>query len=199
MISGGRFLRVALTNKCTFCECKPAESGNIEVEHFAPKSIYPDLTFDWDNFLPSCRKCNEAKTDFDTIKEPIVNPSKIDPEDLFTYDHIRICAISGCSQEQAAKNTIDVCNLNSTRLYNVRADLIKALTEYADELKERLDWIAEADTSRKQKARITKLRNSLEKVNQLLEDSSAYAGYCRWFMSQCGEYIQAKRVILEKK
>lgn len=31
--------------KCVFCECKPAEGGNIEVEHFAPKSLYPNLTF----------------------------------------------------------------------------------------------------------------------------------------------------------
>ena len=184
--------------KCAFCECKPGDSGNIEVEHFAPKSIYPDLTFDWDNLLPSCRKCNEAKTDFDTIKEPIINPSKTDPEELFTYNYIRICAISGCSQEQAAKNTIDVCNLNSSRLYEVRAMLIKSLTEYADELKEKLDLIEEADTPKKRKIRITKLRNYIEKIDQLLEDSSVYAGYCRWFMSQCCEYIQAKKLTLEE-
>lgn len=186
-------------NKCAFCECKPGESGNIEVEHFAPKSIYPDLTFDWDNLLPSCRKCNEAKSDFDTITEPIVDPSKTDPEKLFTYNYLRICPINNCPQEQAVKNTIDVYNLNSSRLYDVRAKLIKSLTEYTDELKEKLDSIAKADTPRKQKIRITKLRNSLEKIDQLLEDSSVYAGYCRWFMSQCCEYMQAKRLILENE
>lgn len=57
----------------------------------------------------------------------------------------------------------------------------------------------EADTPRKREIRITKLKNSLEKINQILEDSSAYAGYCRWFMSQCCEYVQAKKLILEKE
>ena len=40
--------------KCAFCETKPSESGNIEVEHFVPKSMYPVSTFDWLLKLKGC-------------------------------------------------------------------------------------------------------------------------------------------------
>lgn len=182
--------------KCAFCECKPGESGNIEVEHFAPKSLYPMLSFDWNNFLPACRKCNESKSDFDTISAPIINPADVDPETLLTYNFLRISPIKGTSNEELAENTIEVCNLNSSRLYETRASLLKSLTEYTDELKEKIICINEADTPQKRKIRITKLKNSLEKIDQLLVDSSVYSGYCRWYVSQCQEYAEATRLVL---
>ena len=80
--------------KCAFCETKPGESGNIEVEHFIPKSLYPDFAFDWNNFLPVCRKCNESKRSHDTKKEPIVNPSIEDPEKIFKYNFLDIDSLS---------------------------------------------------------------------------------------------------------
>ena len=137
--------------KCAFCECKPGESGNIEIEHFEPKSIYPDLAFEWDNLLPSCRKCNEAKLDFDTRVTPIINPAKEDPERLLTYKFLRIAPRDGSGEEEKAQNTIEVCNLNSKRLYDARAELMESLTAYFDELKIKLEWISEADTAQKRK------------------------------------------------
>ena len=181
--------------KCAFCECKPGDSGNIEVEHFKPKSIYPDLTFEWDNLLPACRKCNEAKLNHDTGLIPIINPSIEDPETLLTYNFIEICPISGTQHEEKAKNTIEVCNLNCTRLFSARSDLMIALTEYISELREKIDWIDEADTPRKRNTRITKLSNSIEKIDKLLDANSLYSGFCRWFISQYPEYETAKKII----
>lgn len=186
-------------SKCAFCESKPGESGNIEVEHFSPKSLYPDLTFEWDNLLPACRKCNEAKLAFDTIDDPIIDPSKIDPETVLTYNYLRICPIKGTENEKRAMTTIDVCNLNSNRLYTARAKLMRSLTEYTDGLKDRIEGILEADTDRKRKTRITKLRNSLDEIDSLLRDDSVYAGFCRWFVSQCPEYMEAKRMVAEQQ
>ena len=124
--------------KCAFCECIPGESGHIEVEHFEPKSLYPDLAFDWDNFLPSCRKCNEEKSDFDTRTNPIINPANEDPEQLLTYSFLRIKPLAGSGQERKAQQTIDVCNLNCERLYKARSALMKSITEYIDELKDKM-------------------------------------------------------------
>ena len=191
-------LCVSSHGKCAFCESKPGESGNIEIEHFAPKSLYPDLTFEWENLLPACRKCNEAKRDFDTVKESIIDPSKIDPEAAFTYAYLRIRPIVGTEHENSAKATIEVCNLNSNRLYTARAKLMQSLTEYTDGLKDKIEWILEADTEYKRKIRITKLRNSLDEINSLLRDDSLYAGFCRWFVSQCPEYIEARKIVTEQ-
>jgi uncharacterized protein (TIGR02646 family) len=110
-------------NKCAFCEGKPGESGYIEVEHFAPKSIYPQLAFNWDNLLPVCRKCNEDKSDFDTKIRPIINPAAEDPEGLLTYRDLVMAPLPGTGEEDKAKTTIEVCNLNSPRLYVHIAEL----------------------------------------------------------------------------
>ena len=182
-------------HKCAFCECKPGESGNMEVEHFEPKSLYPDLTFEWDNLLPSCRKCNEHKLGFDTRTDPIINPAIEDPEQLLTYLHLRIKPLAGSGQERKAQQTIDVCNLNCERLYNARSALMKSITEYFDDLKVKLNWISEADTDQKRKVRITKLKNSLDIIDSLTTAESAFPGYAKWFIQQFPEYQEAKRIV----
>jgi hypothetical protein len=59
-------LFAAAHDKCAYCECKPVVGDSyIQVEHFYPKSLYPEHCFDWHNFLPVCARCNLAKSNFD--------------------------------------------------------------------------------------------------------------------------------------
>lgn len=185
-------------HKCAFCECRPGESGNIEVEHFEPKSLYPDLAFEWANFLPSCRKCNEEKSDSDTRTNPIINPAIEDPEKLLTYQFLRIKPLAGSGQERKAQHTIDVCNLNCDRLYKARSAIMRSITEYIDELRDKIDWISEADTDQKRKVRITKLKNSIAVIDSLTTAESAFSGYAKWFIQQYPEYQEAKRIVASR-
>ena len=67
--------------KCCFSECKLVEEGKyLEVEHFYPKSIYPDEVLKWENLLPISSAVNKAKLDHDTKIEPIINPRFDDPK-----------------------------------------------------------------------------------------------------------------------
>lgn len=184
--------------KCAFCECKPGESSNIEVEHFEPKSIYPELAFEWDNLLPSCRKCNEAKLDFDTRVSPIINPAAEDPEALLTYFFLRIIPLQGSGKEIKAQNTIDVCNLNCERLYDARSALMKTMMEYIDDLKSKFEWIDEADTEQKRQYRITKLSNSIDIIDSMIKEDKAYSGFWKWLISQFPEYQRAKYIIANR-
>lgn len=62
-------------NKCAYCECNiRKESKYMEVEHFKPKALYPDEVLNWDNLLPSCKRCNGQKDNHDVVNEPLVNP-----------------------------------------------------------------------------------------------------------------------------
>jgi 5-methylcytosine-specific restriction endonuclease McrA len=45
--------------KCAYCEGVAAQ----DIEHFYPKTQYPDRMFDWDNFLRGCKNCNNFKRD----------------------------------------------------------------------------------------------------------------------------------------
>lgn len=44
---------------CAYCECE-ISWDSWHIEHIKDKSTYPDLSFNWNNFLPSCEKCNST-------------------------------------------------------------------------------------------------------------------------------------------
>lgn len=186
--------------KCAFCESRPETSGNLEVEHFVPKSLYPEQTFEWDNLLPICRNCNQAKSDHDTMKDPILNPSKTDPERALSYKLIRICPHDGSTSEEIACRTIEVCNLNRYELCNARAHLLTSFTKYMEDLKAAINDIKGCINNRQQHTKLLKLRDSLDMIDSLLTDDSLYAGYCRWLVkNEFPEYLEAKNLLSQKQ
>jgi uncharacterized protein (TIGR02646 family) len=71
--------------KCAYCESKITVVTYGAIEHFFPKSQYPDLTFEWTNLLLSCDRCNDAGhkgTQFPLDDNG--NPLLIDPTDGVT-------------------------------------------------------------------------------------------------------------------
>lgn len=182
--------------KCAFCETKPGESGNIEVEHFAPKSIYPDLAFEWNNFLPACRKCNGSKEDHDTVKEPIVNPFDVNPEDMFHYKDIRIAAND--DHIEVGERTIRVCGLNSVRLMKPRADILVSLHCFSQALYDAIKDYEEAETDIKKRNRKRKIREALEAIEILANPSEKFSGFCKEYLQKCVPYHEAKKVVGEQ-
>ena len=43
--------------RCCYCE----DSAGYEIEHISPKSLYPESTFVWENYLLVCGDCNRRK------------------------------------------------------------------------------------------------------------------------------------------
>jgi len=71
--------------KCAYCESKIRTVAYGDIEHFFPKSLYPDLTFIWKNLLLACSICNNAThkgTKFSLDDQE--NPLLIDPTDGIT-------------------------------------------------------------------------------------------------------------------
>ncbi|MFY4776143.1 HNH endonuclease [Metabacillus sp. RGM 3146] len=66
--------------KCAYCESRITHIDYGDIEHILPKSKNPELTFAWDNFTISCRKCNQSKADYDDKNLPLLNPYKDFPE-----------------------------------------------------------------------------------------------------------------------
>lgn len=94
--------------KCAYCECfLTNESNYMEVEHFEDKNSYPDKVVDWDNLLPSCKKCNASKSTHDVNSEPIINPYIDEPTShlAMRFYRLRGKTIKG-------NVTIEVTNLN---------------------------------------------------------------------------------------
>ena len=82
----------ASSKKCAYCECRLQEADSyMEVEHFRHKDEYADNVVDWENLLPSCKRCNTKKGTHDVVREPIVNPFDETPGDHLQLD-IAYCA-----------------------------------------------------------------------------------------------------------
>jgi 5-methylcytosine-specific restriction endonuclease McrA len=99
--------------KCYFSETRIEEDSKyMEVEHFLPKSLYPDKVMEWGNLFPSCVKCNRAKGEHDPLQEPIVNPFVDDPKEYFYFEN---CLYQAKNNNIKAKRTIKVTHINDYR------------------------------------------------------------------------------------
>lgn len=180
--------------KCAFCECIPSEGGNIEIEHFKPKSEYPEFTFEWENFLPSCRKCNSSKGTHDSVLEPIINPYDIDPENAFHFVDIEIKP-SNTDTKKVAEKTIEVCGLNTLRLWKPRAEILLSLRIFTKSIEVAIKELADADTQRKKEIRINKLREAIDTIEMLTNSSEKYSSFCSDFLNRSEAYLSAKAII----
>lgn len=139
-------------DKCCYCETNiNEESKYLEVEHFHPKDLYEDEVIDWNNLLPSCKKCNGTKGTHDTKNEPIINPAAVDPRDHLVYRGYRYKG-----KDDLGKLTISVLDLNNAdRLVTKRFKIGNAVQDKLEQLNELLDeYMNGQQTSTRRKNRI---------------------------------------------
>jgi len=85
-------LKSMFKKKCAFCESTITHIDYGQIEHFKPKSIYPDQCFEWNNFLLSCAICNGTgskgnKFPLEAEGGPFINPTTEDPDDFFKFEY----------------------------------------------------------------------------------------------------------------
>jgi 5-methylcytosine-specific restriction endonuclease McrA len=51
-------LKTMFEGKCAYCESHLAHVSYGHIEHFKPKSSYPEDCFNWQNLLLGCEICN---------------------------------------------------------------------------------------------------------------------------------------------
>ena len=71
--------------KCAYCESSVTAVAHGDIEHITPKSLEPQLTFEWSNLTFSCQICNQNKSN----KEDVLDPYDADPaKHIFFFGHI---------------------------------------------------------------------------------------------------------------
>ncbi len=78
-------LRQAFAGICGYCE----EFDKGEVDHFRPKSTFPDLVYEWSNWIFACHTCNQAKSDkwpTEGYIDPCAESESNRPENYFTFN-----------------------------------------------------------------------------------------------------------------
>ncbi len=178
--------------KCAYCESK--SPGNyLEVEHFAPKQFYPELTLDWDNLLPSCKKCNLYKHTHDTVNDPIINPCVEDPEPFFEYTFLKIYPSKDAPDYELAKKTIEVCKLNRSTLIEQRIIVLKALSQWETITEEKLRDLQSKEFLNSKLRTFLDLKENIANIEKISNNTELYAGLCKYFLKNCIVYEKAKK------
>lgn len=100
---------------CGYCE----EMCRGEVDHFRPKSRYPELVYSWSNWVFTCHDCNHAKGDkwpTGGYVDPCARSWGARPEHFFSFDILtgEILPKEGLTlaRRRKAQSTIDDLRLN---------------------------------------------------------------------------------------
>lgn len=184
-------LKTSTHGKCAFCEGIPDETGYAEVEHFYPKSLYTERTFEWENLLYCCKQCNNKKLNHDTYQFPIVNPYNDDPDDYFTYIDIMIKSKNN-SLHEIADRTIRVCGLTSSRLISARSQILVSFRIFEQELSGALDKFRDARTEKNKEDRARKIITSLDTIESMAKPNAKLSHFYNFLLNSSEVYRQAK-------
>ena len=154
---------------CAYCE-REVTTSNSHIEHVYPKSTYPDKMFDYQNLVTSCngdscpitgpniykpediQSCGHRKSDLleeQLFLSPLVH---VDIGSYFIYNKTS-CAIKPSKKNPSkASYTIDLLNLDNSRLsnerFNARAALIQATKSFpGSERKSKIRFLLNKDRS----------------------------------------------------
>lgn len=162
--------------KCAYCESKITVVTYGAIEHFFPKSVYVDLTFEWTNLLLSCDRCNDAKhkgTNFplDANGEPLlIDPTdgKTDPNTHleFVWDNVaRIASVYG--RDQRGKTVETIFDLNGV---NGRKELIDHRSKYIKGLLALLRCVQPGD------------KEAIASLHEACDPSAEYSAFARIYI-----------------
>ncbi len=116
-------LRSDFYYSCAYCSIMEQEACGIrfEIDHYYPKSKYPELKSDYHNLMYSCEKCNSFKTDFfpddNQVSKGyvIIRPDESNPSNHFKIKGILLTGIT-----PTGEFNIDWLNLNRLQLKKLR-------------------------------------------------------------------------------
>ena len=119
--------------QCGYTELYIDNLEDSHIDHYKKRSLFPSLTFDWDNFIVATKDNNfgaNYKDNNYSIQAneyvDIYNPVHDGVEDYFTYTEWgEIEEIPG-----KVKKTVDVFNLNDDYLQKRREKIIKLIDGY---------------------------------------------------------------------
>lgn len=182
-------------NKCAFCESIPEDGGGfIAIEHFYPKSIYPESTFEWNNLLPICNKCNIDKLDYDTKKNEVINPYVDDPEEMLEFINIRLKEKDDLKNKIKSKNTIREYSLNRITLLNMRSQILCSLANFEERLEVKLEEVMEEE-GRKKINRTKELRGILDEIEIIADVKKTNYFFIRDYLKKSEIFQRVQKYI----
>ncbi len=108
--------------KCAYCEQESAK----DIEHYFPKSAYPDRMFRWENFLWACKNCDTEKLDEFPVDPQgnavLIHPGRDEPFDYFLWDFLsgKMVLHPDPARRERARQTRDLLRLDQFSIADER-------------------------------------------------------------------------------
>lgn len=190
-------VREMTNGKCVFCESIINATSYLTIEHFKPKSKYPNLTFEWNNLFPSCVMCNNGKDkDVDGHTADLVNPLTEDPEQYFTYKELKICVRDTAPNPQKGNDTIKNCQLQRNSLLIERSKILTQFYDYEDKLEEVVKEFAGLKKEDAKKRRAYNILESFITLRLFTDKYEKYAGFWRETIRKSKPVYEAMNILV---
>lgn len=175
-------------SKCCYCEALVSTgTSDMNIDHFHCKKYYPQEVVAWENLLPSCSRCNRKKSSHDTYKEPIIDPTKIDPKN---HLHIKQYRFVCSKDDKLARTTIDVLDLNDDP--DLATDRFVIGNTLICELEEVLKVLEDNDISL---LTISKTINKFKRALNLALPTEKYSALVATLILEWENYTKIKEII----
>jgi len=125
---------------CAYCERKLEDKGDLSIDHFKKRELFPNLTLEYYNFFISCKSKNHCESfkdnKFKTLKKEdyakIIHPYSDEPEYYLSYNFMGEMVPNDNLKDfeiEKANFTIKIFNLNDRVLIEDRKRIIISLIE----------------------------------------------------------------------
>ncbi len=169
---------------CAYCEGNIGETDYAEIEHFKPKSKFPELAYKYDNLHYSCTKCNKNKGN--NYSELMIDPCIEDPELHIKYQGNYAIAI-----DKQGSYTINVVKLNDRIRLKRRYNRLKEIQERIDLLIELLERKDELNDESMSVVNML-MGRTIKEISRFMEHGQAY---CSMIKHNFGEDIKCLKDI----
>lgn len=181
-------------NKCAYCENNILEESKyMEVEHFRCKDDFPHLVVEWDNLLPSCKRCNGRKSSHNVDTEGMI----VDPYNDHPPRHMYLQNYRIYWRDELGRNTIDTLYLNDTdRMVLTRMRIGEGIARSLEVIRDTLERYIADDQRRQLRNRVVR---GLEKLLNEAQPTSEYSATAATalLMDQNYRWIKDNLILLD--
>lgn len=151
--------------KCIYCLMPDSLKGedNFGVEHYKPKSIFPELERVWGNLFYACNPCNRRKGNYwpEISKKFVPNPC-----DHVMFSHMKFDGADVIGKSEAGRFTIELLDLNDKDIIEYRENVIGLIEMCLKEL-ENIEGLI---TKIEDKIKLTESLKEKENLEEKLAD-----------------------------
>ncbi|MFT5161471.1 MAG: hypothetical protein ACI9FJ_000035 [Alteromonadaceae bacterium] len=166
-----------------------------DVDHFWPKSTFPEKVYHWNNYIWCCKNCNSHKRDFYSLTHPLLDPCSKDDCQALIFDQStgRYRLVTNLANKHYWQKRFEHSELhtlfNSEQICDKRHSEIGHMQGYFESLQNAITRL-KAVRQLAINALITDAKLDITKNIQLIQKSLTYPSYRLLIAAQYQQLLQ---------